>query len=65
MKVNLFSQPFMTPEIDIDYYQDFKFEFLSLTYFEWDNSLKIMKIPSTCVFTNGFEKFGSMVGGLS
>jgi len=55
MDVKFFNQYFMTPEIDIDYYEDFKFEFLFL-YLEWDNSL--------CIFTNGFERFGGMVGGL-
>jgi hypothetical protein len=62
--VKFFSQPFLTSENDIDYYGCDNGEFLHLENYEWDNSLKLMKVPIMYVFISGFEKFGSMIGGL-
>jgi hypothetical protein len=64
MTVKFFSQYFMTSVNDIGYYGEGSRELLRLKNYEWNNSLKIMKLPVIYIFVGGFEKFGGMVGGL-
>lgn len=69
MKIKFFKQPFMVSDNDVEYYVEdtgvTSSDFLHLHGWEWDNSLKIMQIPISYVFLDGFEKFGGMVGGLA
>lgn len=49
MTINFFKHQFMIHGIHSDFSGG-----LSLTYYEWDNSLHIMKVPRNCVFVSTY-----------
>ena len=51
MTVNFFKQPFMICTNDVVYHGS---NTLSLTYYGWDNFLRMMKVPKRCLFVETY-----------